>query len=69
MTKSKSGSWILDDAEIQRRKRVASYKSYTVEDRFKSSSVKAFVGSKTNVQTFAMDYGEKKQKKICSDNQ
>ena len=42
MTKSKSGSWILDDAEIQRRKRVASYKSYTVEDRFKSSFRKSF---------------------------
>lgn len=38
VAKSKStSSWNLDDPELKRRKRVASYKVYTVEGRVKSS--------------------------------
>ncbi|KAH7388282.1 hypothetical protein KP509_16G067600 [Ceratopteris richardii] len=37
VTKSKSFSWSLDDPELKRRRRVASYKAYTVEGRIKFS--------------------------------
>ncbi|XP_044463986.1 uncharacterized protein LOC123194694 [Mangifera indica] len=39
---SSSRSWSFDDPELQRKKRVASYKVYTVEGRVKGSFKKSF---------------------------
>ncbi|KAH7295554.1 hypothetical protein KP509_27G054600 [Ceratopteris richardii] len=37
ISKSKSASWSMDDPEMKRRRRVASYKVYAVEGRVKYS--------------------------------
>jgi hypothetical protein len=42
VTKSKSGSMQVDEADLQRRRRVAAYKAYATEDRIKSSFRKSF---------------------------
>ncbi|KAK9274491.1 hypothetical protein L1049_021740 [Liquidambar formosana] len=39
---SSSKSWIINDPELQRKKRVASYKVYTVEGKMKGSLRKSF---------------------------
>ncbi|XAR53452.1 hypothetical protein NMG60_11022006 [Bertholletia excelsa] len=39
---STSKSWILTDPELQRKKRVASYKAYAVEGKVKGSLRKSF---------------------------
>lgn len=39
---SKSSSWALADPELQRKKRVASYKMYSVEGKMKGSFRKSF---------------------------
>ncbi|KAK4265643.1 hypothetical protein QN277_026668 [Acacia crassicarpa] len=39
---SSSKSWSLDDPELQRKKRVASYKVYAVEGKLKGSVRKSF---------------------------
>ncbi|KAF7830452.1 uncharacterized protein G2W53_012785 [Senna tora] len=40
--KLKKGSWSFNDPEFQRRKRVASYKMYSVEGKVKGSLRKSF---------------------------
>ena len=40
-SKSVSAAWSLDDPEMKRRRRVASYKVYTVEGRVKASLSKS----------------------------
>lgn len=46
MSKSTNGSmtksWSINDPELQRKKRVASYKAYTVEGKVKGSIKKSF---------------------------
>ncbi|KAL5783467.1 hypothetical protein ACOSP7_008496 [Xanthoceras sorbifolium] len=39
---SSKGNWSLDDPEFQRKKRVASYKMYSVEGKVKGSLRKSF---------------------------
>ncbi|KAI4344536.1 hypothetical protein L6164_011751 [Bauhinia variegata] len=41
-TRSTSKSWSFNDPELQRKKRVASYKAYTVEGKLKGSLRKSF---------------------------
>ncbi|MCO5559658.1 hypothetical protein L7F22_013259 [Adiantum nelumboides] len=56
VTKSKSASsWNLDDPEVKRRRRVASYKVYTVEGRMKLSLCKSVRWFKNKY--FEMRYG------------
>ncbi|XP_072966707.1 uncharacterized protein [Typha angustifolia] len=40
--KSSKKGWVLGDAEFQRKKRVASYKAYSVEGKVKGSFRKSF---------------------------
>ncbi|KAL6216814.1 hypothetical protein ACLB2K_010032 [Fragaria x ananassa] len=42
VSRSKSSSWALSDPELQRKKRVASYKMYAVEGKMKGSFRKSF---------------------------
>ncbi|KAK2645319.1 hypothetical protein Ddye_020514 [Dipteronia dyeriana] len=42
LKKGKSKSWSLSDPELQRKKRVASYKVYTVEGKVKGTFRKSF---------------------------
>ena len=55
LSKSKSTSWHLDESELKRRRRVASYKVYSVEGRVKSSFRKSFRWFKDKL--FEMRYG------------
>lgn len=50
-----SKSWSIDDPELKRRRRVASYKVYTVEGRVKTSFRKSFRWLKTKYME--MRYG------------
>ncbi|XP_050367141.1 uncharacterized protein LOC126785481 [Argentina anserina] len=52
VSRSKSSSWALADPELQRKKRVASYKMYSVEGKMKGSFRKSFRWLKVKYSQF-----------------
>lgn len=52
VSRSKSSSWALSDPELQRKKRVATYKMYAVEGKMKGSFRKSFRWLKVKYSQF-----------------